>query len=110
MSDNDDRRHDERREDDRRIWVALNAISERQARQDERLIAIKCAVDEVRTDLKHLNAHGCALASTHGAHERRIEGLESRAGSLALAGGGGGVLGGVLAALGQWIWQRVQGG
>jgi len=110
MGDDSDRRHDERREDDRRIWIALDDLRTTLTRIDERQVAAGKTLDEVRADVKHINANGCALASTHAAHDRRIGALESRAGTLAVAGGGGGLIGAAMACAGQWVWQRIAGG
>ena len=105
-----EQRHADRRAEDVRIWEAIDSIGKALERLEAHAEHNGGLLQEVRSDMKHLTANGCALAPQHSDFKARLDALEGRAGTLTGAAGIGSVAGAVLTGIGQWIWTHLNKG
>ena len=75
-TDEQERRDERQRRDTDRIWTALDDIRQRMTtvavQQDE----AQKLLQEVRSDVKEISLHGCAMAAQHHDHEVRLRQVE----------------------------------
>ena len=73
-----ERREELRREEDRRMWKKLDEIAIMLATVEERQSRTHSDLQELKADMKALQAHGCFRMPEHEDLKRRVELLESR--------------------------------